>query len=296
MSKPADIDSLLKATPSPSVARQLVEWAADARNRIARGDMVIGILTPAEVQKIPVAYRIAAQNGEPGAWLALAWWCANPQFGKPDLKAAEQALKAAIDANVSNARLELVKIRWFFKRDTATPKEKKEAYRFVSEIAAADAGNAQAVYFLALLTTHGFGVAASPDSGFVLQQKAADLGDADAMFELYIHYANGLGVAANDTAALDACRRAAEAGHSRAMYNMGAYNASGRGMPKNITEALKWYERAADAGNPSAMVGLAVIYATGDGVEADREYAEQMLDQADYCGLDVSQIRKQIGL
>ena len=116
------------------------------------------------------------------------------------------------------------------------------------------------------------------------------------MFELYIHYANGLGVAANDTAALDACRRAAEAGHSRAMYNMGAYNASGRGMPKNITEALKWYERAADAGNPSAMVGLAVIYATGDGVEADREYAEQMLDQADYCGLDVSQIRKQIGL
>jgi hypothetical protein len=44
------------------------------------------------------------------------------------------------------------------------------------------------------------------------------------------------------------------------------------------------------------MVGLAVIYATGDGVEKDRERAEQLFDQADYCGLDVSQVRKQVGL
>jgi TPR repeat protein len=296
MSKPADINTLLKAKPSPAVARQLVEWAADARNRIARGDMMIGILTPDEVQKIPLAYLAAAQHGEPDAWVALAWWHAHPQFGRADLEAAEQALKAALDAKVSKARLELVKIRWFFKRDTATVNEKKEAHGLVSGIVEADPNNAEGLYFLALLTTHGFGVAASPNAGFKLQKKAADLGNADAMFELYIHYANGLGVAANEAAALDACRRAAEAGHSRAMYNLGAYNASGRGVPKNIPEALRWYERAAAVGNPSAMVGLAVIYATGDGVEKNREYAEQWFDQADYCGLDVSQVRKQVGL
>jgi hypothetical protein len=44
------------------------------------------------------------------------------------------------------------------------------------------------------------------------------------------------------------------------------------------------------------MVGLAVIYATGDGVEADRQYAQQLFDQADYCGLDVSEVRRQVGL
>jgi hypothetical protein len=65
--------------------------------------MMLGILTPEEVQKIPVAYRAAAQHGEPSAWLALAWWHAMPQFGKPDLSAAEQALKAAIDAQVPGA-------------------------------------------------------------------------------------------------------------------------------------------------------------------------------------------------
>ena len=296
MSKPVDIDALLKAKPSPEVARQLVEWAASTRNRIARGDMMLGILTAEEVAKIPLAYRAAAQQGDSDAWTALAWWHANPQFGKPDLEAAEQALKAAIDADVSNARLELVKIRWFFKRDTATANEKKEAYRFVSDIVEADPKNAEAIYFLALVTTHGFGVVASPNEGFTLQQKSADLGNVDAMFELYIHHATGLGVVASETAALDACRRAAEAGQSRAMYNIGAFNASGRGMPKNIPEAIKWYERAADAGNPSAMVGLAVIYAMGDGVEPDKEYAEQLFDQAAFCGLDVSRVRKQVGL
>jgi TPR repeat protein len=296
MSKPAEIDPLLKAKPTPSVARQLVEWATSARNQIARGDMMIGILAPDDVQKIPLAYRAAAQQGETDAWVTLAWWHANPPFGKPDLAAAEQALEAAINAKVPSAPLELVKIRWFFKRETATPIEQKEAYRIVSGIVESDPNHAEGVYFLALLTTHGFGIAASADSGFLLQRKAADLGSADAMFELYIHYANGLGVAVDEPAALDACRRAAEAGHSRAMYNLGAYNASGRGMPKNIPEALKWYERAADAGNPSAMLGLAVIYAMGDGVEKDLDYAEQLFDQADYCGLDVSHVRKQVGL
>src|SRR5262245_60188433 len=177
MSEPVDIDALLTAESSPSVARQLGEWAASIRNRIARGDMVIGILTPAEVAKIPLAYRASAQKGDPTAWLALAWWHAHPQFGERDLEAAEQALKAAIDTGVPNARLELVKIRWFFKRDTATPSEQKEAYRLVSSIVEAEPKSADGVYFLALLTTHGFGVVASPQIGFRLQQQAADLGN-----------------------------------------------------------------------------------------------------------------------
>ena len=295
MSKPLDIDALLKAKPSAAVARRLVEWSADARNRIARGDMMTGILTADDVKKIPKAYKAAAEYGATDAWIALAWWYANPEFGEPDLKAAEQCLKSATDAKVANAPLELVKIRWFFKRDTATAREKKEAYRIVSSIVECDPKQAEGVYFLALFTTHGFGVAASPEAGVKLQEQASELGNADAMFELYVHYARGFGVAKNEIAALRMCRRAAEAGHSRAMYNMGAYNASGLGMRKNIAKAIKWYERAAEAGNPAAMVGLAVIYATGDGVEADREYAEQMLGQADFLGLDVSGVREQLG-
>src|SRR5262249_26049536 len=255
--EPLDIDRLLSAAPSAEVAWQLVQWADSTRNRIVRGDMMIGILTPNEVAKIPVAYRSAAEYGDSSAWVKLAWWYALPQFGEPDVKSAEAALQQAINANVENAKLELVKIRWFFKRQTATPVERQEAYEMVSGIADLDPRNAEAVYFLALLSTHGFGVEPSPQRGFALQERAAELGNADAMFELYVHYIHGLGVPSDENAALQACRQAAEAGHSRAMYNLGAFNASGRSMPKNIPEAIKWYERASDSGNPSAMAGLA---------------------------------------
>jgi hypothetical protein len=175
MSKLAEIDILLKANPSSTVARQLVEWAASTRNRIARGDMMLGILTPEEVQKIPVAYRAAAQQGDADAWVALALWNSNPQFGKPDLEQTEAALKEAIDAKVASAPLELVKIRWFFKRDATTASEKQEAYRFVSAIVEADPKNAEAICFLALLT-QGFRSCVST-AGF-LQQRAATLGHA----------------------------------------------------------------------------------------------------------------------
>lgn len=291
-----DIDALLQSRPSSAVARQLVAWADAMRNRIARGDMMLGLLTIEEAAKIPMAYQTAAQDGDSGAWVTLAWWHASPDFGEPDLVAAEYALRAAIVANVKNAKLELAKIRWFFKRETATESEKRQAHQLVSEVVQSDPENADAVYILALLTTHGFGVPASAEEGFQLQRRSAALGSADAMFELYVHYANGLGVPVDEALAFDACLRAANAGHPRAMYNLGAFNATGRGTPKNMPEAVKWYEQAANAGNPSAMVGLAMIYATGDGVEPDREYAREMFDQAEYCGLDVGHLREQVGL
>lgn len=296
MSDKIDINALLQAQPSSSVAEQLVAWANATRNQIARGDMMLGILTIDEVAKVPTAYATAAQYGNKNAWVTLAWWHAYPDVGEPDLESAEHAIGSAIDANVENAKLELAKIRWFFKRDTASEPEKQQAFQFVSDIVTSDPDNADAIYILALLTTHGFGVAASPESGFELQQRSADLGNTDAMFEIYAHYANGLGVPVDEELAYNACRRAADAGHSRAMYNLGAFSATGRGTPKNMTEAIKWYEKAADAGNPSAMAGLAMIFATGDGVEPDREYAQEMFDQADYCGLDVSHLREQVGL
>ena len=116
------------------------------------------------------------------------------------------------------------------------------------------------------------------------------------MFELFIHYASGLGVEEDQAKAYAICERAAEAGNDRAMYNLGVLNAMGQGTPKNTDKAVHWYERSAEQGNPSAMASLAVMYATGEGVETDRQYAEELLGQADYCGLDVSGIREDLGL
>ena len=294
MSEDTDIDHLLAPPVSLETGERLVSWADSVRTQIARGDMMLGILSVDDVEKVPVAYQAAADSGVEQAWLRLAWWHALPDLGEQDLVASEMALSGALKVGAIGAELELVKIRWFFKRDSATLAEKKGAYQLASDLVSRSPNDGQATYFLALLTTHGFGVEPSPEAGFDLQRQAADLGSRDAMFELYIHYAQGIGTAVNEGQAYAACLRAAEAGHARAMYNLGAFHATGRGTAKDMTQAVAWYERAADAGNPSAMAGLAVIYATGDGVEVDREYAEQLFDQADYLGLDVSELRAQV--
>lgn len=295
MRAPASIDDLLQQPASEGVAQQLMDWADAACSQIERGDMMLGVLSGDDAAKIPVAYERAADYGLAAARLRLAWWHAMPGFGEQNVSAAESALEAAIDEGVEDAKLDLVKIRWFFMRDTASESKRAHTYELAQALVD-QSTNGDALYFLALLTTHGFGTLASPEVGFRLQEQAADLGNADAMFELYIHYENGLGTASDPKLAYASCERAAEAGHHRAMYNLGAFNATGRGTPKDMQKAVEWYERAADAGNPRAMAGLAVIYATGDGVETDREYAEQLFDQADYCGLDVGQLRAQVGL
>lgn len=296
MNDSTDIDTLLNAAPSISVAEKLVSWADATRERILRGDMIFGALSLNDIAKIPSAYEKAAKCGDLSAWVTLAWWHAYPDFGEPRIDLSERALVSAISADLKSAKLDTAKIRWFFKRETATDAEKQQAYQFASETVADDPENDETIYLLALLTTHGFGVSESPETGFGLQERSADLGNTDAMFELFTHYVHGIGVPADDALAFKACERAADAGHPRAMYNLGAFNATGRGTTRNIAEAVRWYELAADAGNPSAMAGLGMIYATGDGVEVDRDYAAEMFDQAEYCGLDVSQLRSQAGL
>jgi TPR repeat protein len=252
--------------------------------------MALGIVSVEEARRIPDAYRHAGQCGIDEAWLKLAWWSVMPMVGETFFAAAEDALRSAVAANAPNAKLEAVKIRWHFLRDTANAEERDETFRLANELARS--GNAEGLYYLGLLTCGGFGTEPNPAAAFQLQSKAADLGNTDAMFELYVHYANGLGVAKNDQAALNANLRAAEAGHSRAAYNMGAFYATGRMVEKNMAESVKWYERAADAGNPRAMANLAMIYGAGDGAEKDIEYAQQLLGQAEYLGLDVREMRE----
>lgn len=296
MARPTNIEELLAAGASKHSAELLVAWADATRQRIMRGDMMLGILSFDDAAKIPVAYKTAADCGDRDAILKLAWWYAFPALGNPDVDAAQREFRNAIDAGTQDASLQYVQFLWFCKRDRATEDERHEAYQLASSIVHQNPLHAKATYFLGMLTTHGFGVDPSPEVGFGLQQKAAELGNTDAMFELYVHYAQGLGVPVDEVKAIKACQLAADGGHSRAMYNLGAYSASGRGMVKDIPLAIEWYEKAANAGNASAMAGLAVIYATGDGVQIDREYADEMFNQASYCGLDVSKLRVQVGM
>jgi uncharacterized protein len=296
MATEPSIDALLAAELSHHAGQALVRWVFDINGRIQRGDMMLGILTFEEVRKVPAALARAAECGIADAWLKLAWWLANPPVGDPDIAGAEETLRGAIKAGVPGARLELVQVRWFYRREDASELERLETHDLVRALAEEDGHDAEALYYLGLLTCQGFGTPRDPGKAFRLQQQAAALGNTDAMFELYAHLATGLGVAQDDQGALAANRRAAEAGHPRAMYNMGAFHATGRLVEKDMVKAAEWYQRASDAGNPLATATLAAMYAAGDGVPQDKSYAQELFELADYLGLDVAAMRKSVGL
>ena len=107
-------------------------------------------------------------------------------------------------------------------------------------------------------------------------RKAADAGNADAMYNLAIYYADGSGgLKADQAAAVEWYRKAANAGNAAAMNMMGRYYDEGwGGLKKDEAAALEWYRKAADAGNADALYNLAICYADGSGgLKADKAAA-----------------------
>lgn len=287
--KPA-VDTLLQAEPSEEVGRGLLDWATETIDGIARGEAEAGILTLADIEKVPLALARAGECGQTAAWLRLAWWKAMPSIGMPDSDAAEAAIRRALAAGAEHAKVEAIKIRWFFRREEATEDERRETLAFAREMAEQE-GNPDGWHYLGLLTCQGFGTPADPAAAFALQRRAADLGCADAMFELYTHHVRGLGTPQNDEAAFAANLRAAEVGHARAAYNLGAFYATGWCVPQDMRKAAEWYEKASAAGNARATATLALLYATGEGVEKNRAKAEQLFAEAEFMGLDCGKFR-----
>jgi TPR repeat protein len=294
--RPEGIDALLASKPSEEIGQALMQWVEETKNRIARGDMAIGILSIPEVQKVPEALSKAIDCGVQQAALDLAWWYAWPPFGESDPKRGDEILARAIQNGLMDARLRLVQLRWFFRRDESTESERAEAFHLCRVLAQQPDPSGEAAYFLGLLTCAGFGAPADATAAFESQRRAADLGNSDAMFELYVHHSQGIGVTQDHQAAFEANERAAEAGHPRALYNMGAFYATGHLVEKDMKTAADWYEKAADKGNPQALAMLAVMYAKGEGVEQDTEYATDLFNQADYLGFDVQGLKESVGI
>jgi TPR repeat protein len=124
--------------------------------------------------------------------------------------------------------------------------------------AAADAGHADAMYWLASFSTPE-GVKRDE-----LLKVAAERGSRGAQRHLGAMYATGDWTAGKDPAkAVCWYRLAAQRGHDDAQYNLGFMYILGEGTPPDVEEGLLWLHRSADRGNTSAMRLLADLYRNG---------------------------------
>lgn len=104
--------------------------------------------------------------------------------------------------------------------------------------------------------------------------EAADGGDAEAEYQMALRYENGDGVATNVKLAAKHCRKAAEAGHIEAQMMMAKFALLGKGIRQDHDEAMDWYQRAADQGHEPAKYNLEQMMAHRGGGTAERPVAK----------------------
>jgi hypothetical protein len=134
---------------------------------------------------------------------------------------------------------------------------------------AADQGDAEARYHLAV--AHEFGMGAPRDAAEAVRllRLAAEQGHASAQVDLAKRYASGSDVPRDDAEAVRLLRLGVEQRHPEGELALGDLYALGRGVTRDAGEAARWYRRAAESGYAPAMIKLGQYYERGGGEAAN---------------------------
>ena len=96
--------------------------------------------------------------------------------------------------------------------------------------------------FLSVIAQSGIILAAEQDvPDFAATQKAAEQGDADAQYRLAVMYKTGRDVPQDHHKSMKWFLKAAEQGNYSAQFNVGVGYLSGRGVPKDGHKAVEWF-------------------------------------------------------
>lgn len=149
-------------------------------------------------------------------------------------------------------------------------------------IAAAEAGDADAQYYLGCMYYDGTGVAKNLQSAAAWLYKSAASGNADAMFLLALMYRDGEGVSKDLAQYANYMKAAAEngTGDNASEYFIGMCYYDGTGVQQDYHEAAKWFKRATNKNISEAFTMLGECYYYGRGVRQNYVTAAEMLKVA----------------
>ena len=89
------------------------------------------------------------------------------------------------------------------------------------------------------------------------EEAAAEMGNVEAQYSLAVKYYEGDGIEKNLQEAFKWYSKAAKQGHAEAQYSLAYMYSAGEGVEKDLQEAFKWYSRAAKQGHAEARLSLA---------------------------------------
>ncbi len=109
---------------------------------------------------------------------------------------------------------------------------------------------------------------------------AAEKGDSNSQYNLAMMYERGIGVGKDEKEALVWYRKSAELGNSNAQFNLGVMYENGRGCEVDFAQSHLWYRKASLQGDPLAIGNLGMLYLRGQGVKEDKVAAVALLLQS----------------
>ena len=98
-------------------------------------------------------------------------------------------------------------------------------------------------------------LAGHPERAYVFYRLAAEAGQAEAEFDVAVMNDSGVGVARDQAAAALWYARAAAHGFTRAAYDLGELAAAGDGVPRNVVLARNWFDAAGAPSRARTLVG-----------------------------------------
>jgi TPR repeat protein len=190
--------------------------------------------------------------------------------------ALQEAMKRLDRNKADTAAMTLV--GELFKEGFGVRRDLAEAARWFR--LAAERGNVQAQFALAMASLSGTGVPQDRAAATALLEKAAAAGHAGALFNLGILAIDG--EKQDFSRAADFFRRAAEGGNVDGAYSLALLYREGRGVMRDNAAAARWMKRAADERIAAAEVEYAIMLFNGEGVARDEAGAAKLFLRAAY--------------
>lgn len=197
--------------------------------------------------------------------------------GPVDIPGAIEWLDRAVAANHLEAATLLARI-YLSGMPGGPDRDSARAAKLLSGAAAR--GDAEAQYYLGMLTRQGEGVEKDLNQAFNWFLAASEQGHVAAQYELSRAFSRGEGTALNTSAALHWLSEAASVGHAEAQFFMGLAAETGNGAPKSPVSALNWYRRSAEAGYLLAQRRLGELYLKGEITDPNPVEARRWLSVA----------------
>lgn len=188
-----------------------------------------------------------------------------------------RALAAAAESGDADAQVQLAS------KLTGSSASSDKAQAVIWMTRAAEQGNAEGMYKLAVMYFKGWGLPQDNELASHWLLLSARKGNLDAIRDVGLVYLSG-NLPLDEHTVLDLLQSVAETGNADAQNTLGLAYQAGRGFGQDDAKAVEWFRRAAQQKHPAAISNLASMYYFGSGIARDEAAAVRLFTQAAELG------------